>query len=483
MKTSLKDVPIKQCIDLALEKANAAVSYDTSNDLHNAVAAYTEAVELLVFILQHPSSSNDTEGLKSICNIYLERIDFLSYLKTSEDSSNKQNTQQNIEKSSIPLIETPPPALPTSPPSSSHSQQHHTSKINTMLMNIFAKKSVKKKKASSATSFSNHTSFFNFGHHQKDAHKSVDISPKSSKSSPMFPLEHSKWSRQARTKNHHLSSDSILAHQYHSRSLSYTSAPLYFQGPVNTQQNNSQETIQYQGNRSTAATEYETYPQKQFNVSGPCTIDKQYNTASIVQGSNYCYPAAETSIKKENGFSNSNSLLNTALPIPKKSSQRKKRVSPPPPGYNEPIRDSSLNATSAWRSTNRSPFSPKSANESHLDIASNSSPPPIFDKNVNRASASLSSPPNKRVSSLRLKTTFSLTNSPTIKSGGTISNPEDYNDGTTALLPCSSIPDSPIKTIKIDPSIILNYPEAQVTISNENIVNTFGSNMVEPTII
>lgn len=66
MKTSLKDVTIKQCIDLALEKANAAVSYDTSNDLHNAVAAYTEAVELLVFILQHPSSSNDTEGLKSI---------------------------------------------------------------------------------------------------------------------------------------------------------------------------------------------------------------------------------------------------------------------------------------------------------------------------------------------------------------------------------------------------------------------------------
>lgn len=66
MKNSLKDATIKQCIDLALERANAAVNYDTSNDFHKAIAAYTEAVELLVSVLQHPSSSNDTAGLKSI---------------------------------------------------------------------------------------------------------------------------------------------------------------------------------------------------------------------------------------------------------------------------------------------------------------------------------------------------------------------------------------------------------------------------------
>lgn len=51
------------------------------------------------------------------------------------------------------------------------------------------------------------------------------------------------------------------------------------------------------------------------------------------------------------------------------------------------------------------------------------------------------------------------------------------------LSPRLYIPDSPIKTIKIGLSIILNYPEAQVIVSNENIVNTFGFNIIEPTII
>jgi nitrate/nitrite-specific signal transduction histidine kinase len=71
MKTSLKNAPIKQCIDLALEKANSAVNYDTSNDFHNAIAAYTEAVELLVFVLQHPSNENNMEGLKSIVSLFV----------------------------------------------------------------------------------------------------------------------------------------------------------------------------------------------------------------------------------------------------------------------------------------------------------------------------------------------------------------------------------------------------------------------------
>lgn len=45
------------------------------------------------------------------------------------------------------------------------------------------------------------------------------------------------------------------------------------------------------------------------------------------------------------------------------------------------------------------------------------------------------------------------------------------------------MPNSPIKTIKIAPSIILNYPEAQVIVSNNNIINTFGFNKTKPTII
>lgn len=129
------------------------------------------------------------------CNIYLERIDFLSYLKISEDSSNEQNISQNVQKSTIPPVESFPLAAPSF---SSHPQQHQTSKFNTVLMNIFAKKSTKKKKTSSNSSFSNHTSIFNFTHHLKDTHKSVEIQPKLSKSSPMFPLDHSKWNKQGK---------------------------------------------------------------------------------------------------------------------------------------------------------------------------------------------------------------------------------------------------------------------------------------------
>ncbi|GAN01930.1 hypothetical protein MAM1_0014c01367 [Mucor ambiguus] len=481
MKNSLEDATIKQCIDLALEKANYAVNYDSSNDFHNAVAAYTEAVELLVFVLQHPSSSNDTAGLKSICNIYLERIDFLSYLKMPKNSNRKQDLPQNDQTSTIPSSGTPPLDASSSTYSSSHSQQHQNSKFNTILMNIFAKKSAKKKKTSSATSFSNNTSIFNFTHHQKDARKSVEIQPRSSQSSPMFPLDHSKWNKQARTKNHHLSSDNVLSHQYHGRLLSYTNTPLYLQQPANTQQDNIKGLVPNGESRSSATTEQDSHPQKQFNFSGPSTVDKQYNITSMAHRS----PISEASAKIDDSSPFPKSSMSIALPIPKKSSQRKKRTPPPLPGYSEPVRGSSLNATSVWRNTDRSPFSPNSVNQSRIDVIINSPPPPppISNKSIHRISTSLLSAPNKRVSSLRLKTTFSLTNSPTIKSGGTISNLENYNDGAVTLPPCSSEPDSPIKTIKIDPSIILNYPEAQITVSNENIMNTFGSNMAEPTVI
>jgi hypothetical protein len=54
-------------INLALQKANKAVEYDTSNDFQNAISAYLEAVELLVCVLQEPNDEDsDTKGLESI---------------------------------------------------------------------------------------------------------------------------------------------------------------------------------------------------------------------------------------------------------------------------------------------------------------------------------------------------------------------------------------------------------------------------------
>lgn len=100
----------------------------------------------------------------------------------SEDNENKQNISLAQQKTQHQQDEVN--VLPTSP------QQ---SKFNTVLMNIFAKKSAKKKMMTTSTS-----NIFNFNHNKKEPHKSVDIQPKSSKSSPIFPLEHSKWSRQGK---------------------------------------------------------------------------------------------------------------------------------------------------------------------------------------------------------------------------------------------------------------------------------------------
>lgn len=99
----------------------------------------------------------------------------------SEDNENKQNTSLAQQQTQHQQDEVN--ILPTSP------QQ---SKFNTVLMNIFAKKPAKKKETTSTSNI------FNFNHNKKEPHKSVDIQPKSSKSSPMLPLEHSKWSRQGK---------------------------------------------------------------------------------------------------------------------------------------------------------------------------------------------------------------------------------------------------------------------------------------------
>jgi hypothetical protein len=103
----------------------------------------------------------------------------------SEGNENRQN--MGISQQQTQYQQDEINVSPTSP---------QKSKLNTVLMNIFAKKSTKKKKTTTANNI------FNFNHNhnynQNEFHKSVNIQPKSSKSSPIFPLEHSKWSRQGK---------------------------------------------------------------------------------------------------------------------------------------------------------------------------------------------------------------------------------------------------------------------------------------------
>ncbi|KAI9470753.1 MAG: hypothetical protein EXX96DRAFT_611913 [Benjaminiella poitrasii] len=506
-----QDDSVQIYIDLALEKANTAVKYDTSNDFQNAICAYTEAVDLLAQVLQSPTNGSDTEGLKSICNIYRERIEFLSYLKATEINSKTQNDNQrssydNSNISSIPVASKIQNATSTSgvkkEPTSASSKQHS---FNSVLMNFFSKKATKKKKSS-------HNTLFNFIHHSNDIHhtSSIDIQPKTSKSSPVFPLEHSKWSKQGRARSHHMSSDNILSHQHGARSFytspshSSTSAAtlLYFQQyqpksnddeimdikntttttAVNKRNSHSDNADDY-NKPSASDNNHDRRQQKPHNTRGPFISEKQYNKPGMVPGGNYCYPSLTSAITNDETQqhpSSASKLTTSSLPIPRKSSQRRKRLSPPPliPLHEcqEPVRDSSLN-NNLWRPTVHNDSSFVDDSQAYIIPTPDTHPPVLSDKSEKRASTS--SIMSKRISASRLKTTFSLTN--TIKSGGAISLHEE-----TPLSPTPSIVshDSltlPIKSVKIDPSIIMSYPEANVVVSNENIVNTFGGNIVEST--
>lgn len=194
-----------------------------------------------------------------------------------------------------------------------------------------------------------------------------------------------------------MSSDNILPQQYHGKFIPYTFSPsqnstlLHLQQATDTHEDNKK-TIPERGAdnqdmvrpiAAAAAMEEYSHRQKQFDTGGPFITDKQYNTSCMVHGSNYCYPVVYHKVEK----------TSIALFIPKKSSQRKQRASPPAPlACTEPIRDSSLNATSSWRNTNSS-FSPKCFNNNEKIIPAS---PPLSDKSANRTFATLVT--NKRVS-------------------------------------------------------------------------------------
>ncbi|KAI7899733.1 uncharacterized protein BX663DRAFT_488966 [Cokeromyces recurvatus] len=499
-----RDEAIKKYIDYALEKANIAVEYDTSNDFQNAICAYTEAVELLSQVLQQADHGHDTDGLKSICNIYKERIDFLSFLKTK--GNNNQNNALTVSTTENNKNES----------SSTSSSKQNT--FNSTLLNFFSKKSTKKKKSS-------HSTLLNFGHHPKENlhHSTIDVQPKASKSAPIFPLEHSKWSKQGRAKNHHLSSDNIITHHYGRRPSSYSSTSqsnastatlLYFQ-PYQPLENDTKmnDTISITSaseknrnysdnvevyNKPTVPDNNHDRRQKQLSSGGPFITGKQYNTSSMIHRSNYCYPTLTTTEETQPSqlSSTPNNLVNnpvtTAIPIPRKSSQRRKRSSPPPPplpsiiplqSCQEPVRGSSLNS-SIWRSQqqqqqqqahNNSNNKTYSIPVSVIDSNTLPSPPVLTDKSEKRTSTISSMMSKRNSNSSRPKTTHSLTKINTIRSGGIINHDEDIClSPTSSTLSYDSLPTT-IKTVKIDPDIILNYPEAKIVVPNEDIVNSFNN--------
>ncbi|KAI8979079.1 hypothetical protein BDF20DRAFT_478713 [Mycotypha africana] len=138
--TSSVTMDTKHCIDVAIEKANMAVQYDAANDIPSAIAAYTEAVQYLFNALQQQQQQkeasrhdgggatdpHDIDGLMSICHIYMERIDCLSHLKAVLP----QKQQATVIASGNDCT-----------------NHHHKSKFNSVFMNIFHKKTIKKKKS------------------------------------------------------------------------------------------------------------------------------------------------------------------------------------------------------------------------------------------------------------------------------------------------------------------------------------------------
>lgn len=85
MSMTENNILIKNNINLALQRANTAVEYDTSNDFHNAISAYIEAVELLVCVLQeqpYDDEESDTKGLESIVREIYKQMSGIIFIFT-----------------------------------------------------------------------------------------------------------------------------------------------------------------------------------------------------------------------------------------------------------------------------------------------------------------------------------------------------------------------------------------------------------------
>ncbi|CEP11734.1 hypothetical protein [Parasitella parasitica] len=85
----------------ALQKANAAVQCDSTNDVLGAINAYKEAISLLERVLATVDKENDRQRLQSIHDSYSERIRLLSTItsKLETDTINNQVVEEQEEPS------------------------------------------------------------------------------------------------------------------------------------------------------------------------------------------------------------------------------------------------------------------------------------------------------------------------------------------------------------------------------------------------
>ncbi|KAI8890644.1 hypothetical protein K501DRAFT_265640 [Backusella circina FSU 941] len=318
----------KLWIETALKKANIAVKHDTVNDFKNAIFYYSEAVDLLNKVLENSKElKEDMDGLEAICDIYLERIEFLSYLmhpdseimneKNKRASSNKEKFTNNIDDT------TTTDNLNTQNLSRLPKPEH----FNSMFLNIFSKRKTNKKEGTHL--------FFSSSSKHKNQH------PEGSKSTPTKTPE-PLWKRQVIS--HHISTDRDI----HSRRSSFTSSqsgstdalclPLKGSKSGHEKNRNCLPNVLY--SKSFEKYEAPTLPRRNCNRNGPSSITCVY---SEPVDSNPC------------------------LKIPKKSSQRKTTNSSDSFGkhISEPIRDSSLSHIHGWRARN----SPSvSSSFSNMDI-------------------------------------------------------------------------------------------------------------------
>ncbi|KAK4515964.1 uncharacterized protein ATC70_010924 [Mucor velutinosus] len=90
----------------ALQKANAAVQCDSTNDVLGAINAYKEAISLLERVLSTVEKENDRQRLQSIHDSYSERIRLLSTI-TSKSETDMITKQQVEEQEQSPIEEAP----------------------------------------------------------------------------------------------------------------------------------------------------------------------------------------------------------------------------------------------------------------------------------------------------------------------------------------------------------------------------------------
>ncbi|KAG0743754.1 hypothetical protein G6F57_008786 [Rhizopus arrhizus] len=88
----------------ALQKANAAVQCDSTNDVPGAIHAYKEAIELLDRALNLVEKENDKRRLQEIHNSYSERIRLLTLTNEEEEDEEDWLLRPDFQKASLRKI-------------------------------------------------------------------------------------------------------------------------------------------------------------------------------------------------------------------------------------------------------------------------------------------------------------------------------------------------------------------------------------------